>query len=99
MKTIILAVVLVLALAAPIEFAQDSNSESAISLFTKGFFDPTATGEAKIETFLRLANELIPLTEVTGETDAPKGKKIGVGYTYCTGSTGSLFNACFYANA
>ncbi len=99
MKTIILAALLVLALTSKVEFAQDSNKESTIGVFAKGFFDPTASGEAKIETFLRLANELIPLAEVKADNDAPAGKKLGRTWLYCTGTAGSLFNACGYASA
>ena len=99
MKTIILAALLVLAISSKVEFSQDSNSESSIGVFTRGFFDPTASGEAKIETFLRLANELIPLAEVKADSSHPSGKKLGRTWLYCTGTVGSLFNACGYASA
>lgn len=99
MKTIILAALLVLALSSKVEFAQDSNSESNFGVFAKGFFDPTASGEAKIETFLRLANELIPLAEINADSNAPAGKKVGMFWRFCTGADGDLFNACGYASA
>ena len=99
MKAIIVAALLVCALTAGINFSQDSNEDSSIGLFTKGFFDPTASGEAKIETFLRLANELIPLVESKGREQERQGTKLGYYRSYCTGTDGDLFNACFYASA
>ncbi len=66
MKTIIVAALLAFAIATPIVFEKDSNEDSSIGIFTKGFFNPTADGESKIESFLRLANELIPLAEASG---------------------------------
>jgi hypothetical protein len=65
MKTIIISCLLVLALTAKITFEKDSNEDSAFSILTKGFFDPSVSGEAKISAFLKLANELIPLAELT----------------------------------
>ena len=64
MKSIILSFVMVLALSSVIKFEKDSHEESPISIITKGFFDPSVSGEAKISAFLKLANELIPLAEV-----------------------------------
>jgi hypothetical protein len=99
MKAIILSIVLVLALTSKINFAADSNEESPISFLTKGFFDPSVSGEAKIEAFLRLANELIPLAEVNAPASAPAAKKLGYMYAYCYGELGSWFQGCFNANA
>lgn len=99
MKAIIIAVVVACALAKGIEFAQDTNEGSALGLFTKGFFDPTASGESKIESFLRLANELIPLAEAKGQAAEPQGHRLGYARYYCTAKTGDLFNACVYASA
>lgn len=99
MKSIVIAAVLAVALSAPIAFEKDSHEGSPIGVFTKGFFDPTASGESKIESFLRLANELIPLAEVEGQTTTPEGQKLGYYKKFCTGVDGQLFNACFFASA
>ena len=56
---------MVLAFSSVIKFEKDSHEESPISIITKGFFDPSVSGEAKISAFLKLANELIPLEELT----------------------------------
>lgn len=64
MRTIILSALLVLAFSSVITFEKDSNEESPISIITKGFFDPSVSGEAKISAFLKLANELVPLAEI-----------------------------------
>jgi hypothetical protein len=99
MKTIILVAVLAMAIAAPIKFEKDSHEGSSLGVFTRGFFDPTASGESKIESFLRLANELIPLAEVKGQAEEPQGQKLGYYKKFCTGVDGQLFNACFFASA
>jgi len=99
MKTIILATLLVLAFSSTINFEKDSNEGSPIGVFTKGFFNPATSGEAKIESFLRLANELIPLAEVSSANQHPEGQRLGYGYIFCTGHVGDIFNACFHATA
>ncbi len=99
MKAIIVAALLVCAFTAGINFSQDSNEGGPLGIFTQGFFDPTASGEAKIESFIRLANELIPLVETKGREHEKTGTKVGYYRNYCTGSDGDLFNACFYASA
>lgn len=99
MKTIILATLLVLALSSTITFEKDTNEEASIGIFTKGFFNPATTGEAKIESFLRLANELIPLAEISSANQTPEGTMLGFGRAFCTGQVGDLFNACFHASA
>jgi hypothetical protein len=99
MKSIIFAAVLALALCSPIEFAQDSNEEGAFGILTKGFFNPTTSGENKIESFLRLANELIPLAEMKSSRSEPQGQRLGLGKQWCTGQEGDLFNACVTVTA
>lgn len=99
MKSIVLACVLAVALTAPIAFEKDSHEGASIGVFTKGFFDPTASGESKIQSFLRLANELIPLAEVEGQTATPEGQKLGFSKSFCTGTDGDVFNACVFASA
>ena len=99
MRLLVVAALLACAFSKGIEFAQDTNSASALGIFTKGFFDPTTSGESKIESFLRLANELIPLAEAKGRAAEQHGSRLGYSRYYCTGSDGDLFNACFYASA
>ncbi len=99
MKTIIFATLLVLALTSAIEFEQDTGADDFIGILTKGFFNPAATGEAKIQTFLRLANELIPLAQVEAEANSPAGDALTFSKSYCTSTTGSIFNACVNATA
>lgn len=85
MKTIIVALLVVFALSAPFTFEKDSHEESPISVITKGFFDPSVSGEAKISAFLKLANELIPLAEVKAPAQEPVGNRLRYGYTWCSG--------------
>lgn len=99
MKTIIVALLVVFALSAPFTFEKDSHEDSPIGVITRGFFDPSVSGEAKIEAFLRLANELIPLAEVKAPAEEPIGNKLSYGFYRCTGQLGDMFNACFNANA
>jgi hypothetical protein len=99
MKTIIVALLVVFALSAPFTFEKDSHEESPISVITKGFFDPSVSGEAKISAFLKLANELIPLAEVKAPAQEPVGNRLRYGYTWCSGQLGDMFNFCFNANA
>jgi len=99
MKTIIISLCVVLAFSSMISFEKDSNEESPISIITKGFFDPSVSGEAKISAFLKLANELIPLAEVKAPAHETTGNKLKYGYRYCSGQLGDAFNFCFNANA
>ena len=99
MKTIIISVLLVLALSAKVSFEKDSHESSPISILTKGFFDSSVSGEAKIQAFLRLANELIPLAEVEAPAAAPAAKKLGFFRNWCYGQLGDMFSSCFNANA
>lgn len=99
MKAIIISCLLVLALTAKINFQADANEASPISILTTGFFDPSVSGEAKINAFLRLANELIPLAEMEAPASAPAGKKLGYIRSYCYGQLGEAFQACFNMNA
>jgi len=99
MKTILIACLCLAALASPIQFSQDSNEGGIFGIITSGFMDPNVSGEAKINSFLRLANELIPLAEVSGNLAQQEGQKLGYSRKYCTGTDGDIFNACFYAGA
>lgn len=99
MKLILSILLLTLAFGSVISFEKDSHEESPISVFTKGFFDPTVSGEAKIQAFLRLANELIPLAEVKAPAHETAGNKLKYGYTWCSGQLGDAFDFCFNANA
>ena len=99
MKTILIACLCLAALASPIQFSQDSNEGGIFGIITSGFMDPNVSGEAKINSFLRLANELIPLAEVSGNLAQQEGQKLGYSRKYCTGTDGDVFNACFYAGA
>ena len=79
MKTIlILSVVLALALAAPftakqhedgINFNLDTNEDSPFSFNMKGMINPRNEELNKIQTFLRIAGEYIPLLESLGSED------------------------------
>jgi hypothetical protein len=99
MKTIIISLLLVIAFSAKVTFEKDSHESSPISILTKGFFDPSVSGEAKISAFLRLANELIPLAEVTAPAGNHAGKKLGFFTPYCYGNLGDLFSGCININA
>lgn len=99
MKTIIISFLLVLAFSSKITFEKDSNEASPISILTKGFFDASVSGEAKISAFLRLANELIPLAEMTGPAADPAAKKLGFYRPFCYGQLGDMFSGCLNFNA
>ncbi len=86
-------------MSAPFTFEKDSHEESPISVITRGFFDASVSGEAKISAFLKLANELIPLAEVKAPAHEVAGNKLKYGYTWCSGQLGDMFNFCFNANA
>jgi hypothetical protein len=99
MKAIIISFLCVLALTAKVNFKAESHEDSPISVLTSGFFDPSVSGEAKIQAFLRLANELIPLAEVSAPASAPAAKKLGYLYTWCYGQLGDMFSFCANVNA
>ena len=99
MKSVIFATLLIAALTSSIEFSQDTNESGFMGILTKGLLNPNMDGEAKIESFLRLANELIPLAEVEGHAATANGNKLGYSKSFCTGTEGDIFNACFFASA
>lgn len=99
MKSIILAIQIIVALTASINFEQDTNEDSWIGFLTKGHIDPDIDGNAKMETFLRLADQLIPIAVTEATAKAEQGQKLGYGNSYCLKPDSSHFNLCFSFNA
>ena len=52
-----------------IHYDYDSNRDGAIGFGMKGVVDPANDQENKVSTFLRLANEIIPLLDVFADGD------------------------------
>jgi len=76
---IVIAIAMIVALAActvqyeekdaQIHYDYDSNREGLFGFVMKGLVDPINDQENKISTFLRLANEVIPLIDVAADGD------------------------------
>ena len=105
MKTYIIVALLVLSVwgASMVEkdgklhFEADSHPESPISVMMKGLINPRDETENNVQTFFRLAEQLIPMAEAAMTDDSPGGYKW---YRYwCYGGTGQLFSFCVYAGA
>ena len=79
-----------------LHFEADSHPESPIGLLMKGLVDPSNEGNSNVQTFFRLAEQLIPLAQ--SKMDNKPGNLSWSRY-YCIGNLGDAFSLCFYANA
>ena len=104
MKIVILALLLAFSFAANmvqkdgnIHFEADSSPESPIGLFMKGKLSPTNEGDSSVETFFRLAEQLIPIAQ--SKIDDNESGKLTYFRKWCFGNTGDAISVCVYANA
>lgn len=104
MKILILAILLVAAFAAnmvekdgKLHFEADSNPESPVGLLMKGLVNPRNEAENNVQTFFRLAEQLIPLAQSSMNEAKPGSLKFS--RAWCFGQTGDAFSLCIYANA
>jgi len=105
---IVLALTMILALAAcsvnyeekdsQIHYDYDSNREGLFGFVMKGLVDPVNDQENKISTFLRLANEVIPLIDVAADGDDSAEQKLEYYRQYCYGTVGAAIQVCFNLN-
>ena len=104
MKIIVFALLLAIALGASmtqkdgnLHFEADSHPESPIGVFMKGMINPLNENDNSAETFLRLAEQLIPLA-----SSSLKDKQHGGLEFYrrwCFGNVGDAVAVCVYVNA
>ena len=104
MKIIILAILLVAVLAAnmvekdgKLHFEADSHPESPIGFLMKGLVNPRNEADNNVQTFFRLAEQLIPLAQ-SAMNDAKPGS-LKYSRAWCFGQTGDAISVCIYANA
>uniref|UniRef100_A0A7S3JNU9 Uncharacterized protein n=1 Tax=Euplotes harpa TaxID=151035 RepID=A0A7S3JNU9_9SPIT len=79
-----------------LHFEADSNPSSPIGLLMKGLINPRNEGENNVQTFFRLAEQLIPLAE-SKLADKPGNYKFT--RYWCYGTAGDAISVCFYMNA
>ena len=79
-----------------IHIEADSSPEAPFGLTMKGLINPFAETESNIQTFFRLAEQLIPLAE-SKISDKP-GNLQWTRY-WCYGQTGDAVTVCLYASA
>lgn len=80
-----------------LHFEADSHPESPIGLLMKGLINPKNEGENNIQTFFRLAEQLIPLAQNSMSDKTSSNLKFT--RFWCYGSAGDAISVCFYANA
>ena len=80
-----------------LHFEGDSHPESPIGLFMKGQVNPRNEAENNVQTFFRLAEQLIPLAESAMKDQEPGNLKWY--RRWCYGQTGQAFSVCLYVNA
>ena len=104
MKIVILALVLAVAFSATmmqkdgsIHFEQDSNPESPVGLFMKGKVNPRDDSDSNVETFFRLAEQLIPMAQ--SKLSDNEAGKLQYFRRWCFGNTGDAISVCINANA
>mmetsp|Transcript_1483 Transcript_1483/g.1624 ORF Transcript_1483/g.1624 Transcript_1483/m.1624 type:complete len:238 (-) Transcript_1483:43-756(-) len=104
MKLIAFALLFALALSAAtigkdgsFNFEQDSNSDSPIGVFMKGRVNPRDDADTNVETFLRLAEQMIPLASSVASDKAPG--KLQYTRQWCFGNIGDAISVCINANA
>ena len=103
---VIIAIILILGLCSAatvtekeglLHIEADSHPESPIALLMKGVINPQNEGENNVQTFFRLAEQLIPLAESAFNSEKP-GHLQWARY-WCYGGTGELFSLCVYVTA
>ena len=80
-----------------IPFSFDPNPDSPMSLLMRGTVNPNDASQNEMTTFLRLAQQLIPLAEST-MSDKQDGSLKLTRY-WCYGGTGQAFSFCVYGYA
>lgn len=103
MKIIVFAILLIAVFGASmvekdgqLHFEADSHPESPIGMLMKGFVDPKDEGANSVQTFLRLAEQLIPLAQ--SKVNEKPGS-LTYFRQWCTGAVGDAFNVCIFVNA
>lgn len=81
-----------------IHYDYDSNRDGVFGFGMKGIVDPSNDQENKISTFLRLANEVIPLLDVFADGDDSSEQKLEYFEQYCYGTVGSAIQVCVNLN-
>ena len=104
MKIVILALLVAVALTASItaddgkiNFQTDTSPDSPIGLFMKGKVNPRDDSDSNVETFLRLAEQLIPLAQSSLKDQQPG--KLTYFRQWCFGNVGDAISVCINANA
>lgn len=105
MKIVILAILIAAVLGASIvqkdnkvQFEVDTNEESPVGFTMKGFLNPENDDESNVETFFRLAEQLIPLAQ-SSISDKKGPSNLQWYRRWCFGNLGGAISACAYANA
>ena len=80
-----------------INFNFDPNPESPMSLLMRGTIDPVNQEKSEMTTFLRLAQQLIPLAESAVSDEHDGGLKLT--RFWCYGGTGEAFSLCVFGYA
>ena len=81
-----------------LHFEADSSPELPVGLTMKGLVNPTNEADNNIETFLRLAGELIPLAQ--SSMNDKESNKLQYNRQWCFGGgAGSAFSSCVNLNA
>ena len=104
MKVIIIAVLIAFALAATVtekegllHIEADSHSESPLGFVMKALINPQDETENNVQTFFRLAEQLIPLAESAMSDNKPGSLQFT--RFYCFGNPGDLISVCLYGSA
>ena len=104
MKIVILALLICAVFAATmvekdgsIHFEADSSPESPMGLLMKGKLNPTNEADSSVQTFFRLAEQLIPLAQTTLEDN--ESGKLNYFRRWCFGNVGDAVSICIFANA
>lgn len=101
---IVIAITLCVALAAAsvnyqekdsqIHFDYDSHKDGLFGFLMTGVVDTVNDQENKVSTFLKLANEIIPLIDVSADGDDAADHKLEYGQQWCFGNVGGVIYTC-----
>ena len=104
MKVIILAILIAAVLGASVvqkdnkvHFEVDTNEGSPVGFTMKGFLNPENDDESNVETFFRLAEQLIPLAQ-SSISDKKGPSNLGFTFKRCFGQLGGIIGLCAYAD-